>query len=230
MQLFHHIRFAYPYPAPQVIYQSCGFMLSRGHESQVNWNPMVTVYRTEERGLCANGIKRGLRRSWDPSLTPMPIAQAMLSHPAGGEEEKSSDLSQYFPLFLWVLRDFHLRLADEPLGRQESVAYTASVGFCVVSLLAPVSHAASRISGVCGKLDRCPLPPVIFPASVRIGLMTRSGAPISEKELWPGFLPLLPKVAGFGSAVFRMLAVLRGHGLNWVEDSALTGATPCASS
>ncbi|CAE7629944.1 GBP1 [Symbiodinium sp. CCMP2456] len=29
------------------------------------------------------------------------------------EEEKSSDLSQYFPLFLWVLRDFHLRLADE---------------------------------------------------------------------------------------------------------------------
>ncbi|CAE7290172.1 GBP1 [Symbiodinium natans] len=32
------------------------------------------------------------------------------------EEEKSADLAQYFPLFLWVLRDFHLRLADEPLG------------------------------------------------------------------------------------------------------------------
>ncbi|CAE7239282.1 GBP4, partial [Symbiodinium microadriaticum] len=38
------------------------------------------------------------------------------------EEEKSSDLSQYFPLFLWVLRDFHLRLADEsgaPISEKE---------------------------------------------------------------------------------------------------------------
>lgn len=31
----------------------------------------------------------------------------------GGEAEKSSELSQYFPSFLWVLRDFHLRLVNE---------------------------------------------------------------------------------------------------------------------
>jgi len=29
------------------------------------------------------------------------------------EEEKRADLSQYFPIFLWVLRDFHLTLQDE---------------------------------------------------------------------------------------------------------------------
>ncbi|CAK9049728.1 Guanylate-binding protein 4 (GTP-binding protein 4) (GBP-4) (Guanine nucleotide-binding protein 4), partial [Durusdinium trenchii] len=29
------------------------------------------------------------------------------------EEEKRTDLSLYFPIFLWVLRDFHLSLADE---------------------------------------------------------------------------------------------------------------------
>ncbi|CAE8653857.1 unnamed protein product, partial [Polarella glacialis] len=31
----------------------------------------------------------------------------------GNEAERLSDLSGYFPTFLWVLRDFHLRLADE---------------------------------------------------------------------------------------------------------------------
>lgn len=30
----------------------------------------------------------------------------------GQEAEKASELSQYFPIFLWVLRDFHLRLVD----------------------------------------------------------------------------------------------------------------------
>eukprot|EP00929_Paragymnodinium_shiwhaense_P039212 TRINITY_DN20620_c0_g1_i2.p1 TRINITY_DN20620_c0_g1~~TRINITY_DN20620_c0_g1_i2.p1 ORF type:complete len:805 (-),score=215.61 TRINITY_DN20620_c0_g1_i2:593-3007(-) len=51
------------------------------------------------------------------------------------DTEKASDLSQYFPSFLWVLRDFHLRLVDDrgtaisekdyfenalrPLGNQE---------------------------------------------------------------------------------------------------------------
>ena len=32
------------------------------------------------------------------------------------EEEKRTDLSQYFPVFLWVLRDFHLTLQDEEGG------------------------------------------------------------------------------------------------------------------
>eukprot|EP00435_Cladocopium_sp_Y103_P039302 s1276_g10.t1 len=32
------------------------------------------------------------------------------------EEEKRADLSQYFPIFLWVLRDFHLTLQDEQGG------------------------------------------------------------------------------------------------------------------
>lgn len=32
------------------------------------------------------------------------------------EAERASELSQYFPSFLWVLRDFHLRLADENGG------------------------------------------------------------------------------------------------------------------
>lgn len=32
---------------------------------------------------------------------------------ADQEAERSADLAQYFPIFLWVLRDFHLRLADE---------------------------------------------------------------------------------------------------------------------
>jgi len=31
----------------------------------------------------------------------------------GCDTEKASELSQYFPNFLWVLRDFHLRLVDE---------------------------------------------------------------------------------------------------------------------
>ncbi|CAE7407017.1 GBP1 [Symbiodinium pilosum] len=39
------------------------------------------------------------------------------------EEEKSVDLAQYFPLFLWVLRDFHLRLADERPGTVPTQEY-----------------------------------------------------------------------------------------------------------
>jgi hypothetical protein len=31
-------------------------------------------------------------------------------------EEKRADISQYFPIFLWVLRDFHLTLQDEEGG------------------------------------------------------------------------------------------------------------------
>eukprot|EP00418_Pyrodinium_bahamense_P093843 CAMPEP_0179047204 /NCGR_PEP_ID=MMETSP0796-20121207/19078_1 /TAXON_ID=73915 /ORGANISM="Pyrodinium bahamense, Strain pbaha01" /LENGTH=808 /DNA_ID=CAMNT_0020743645 /DNA_START=1 /DNA_END=2424 /DNA_ORIENTATION=- len=31
----------------------------------------------------------------------------------GSDAEKASELSQYFPIFLWVLRDFHLRLVDD---------------------------------------------------------------------------------------------------------------------
>jgi len=31
----------------------------------------------------------------------------------GSDAEKISELSQHFPIFLWVLRDFHLRLVDE---------------------------------------------------------------------------------------------------------------------
>ncbi|CAK0817613.1 unnamed protein product, partial [Prorocentrum cordatum] len=32
---------------------------------------------------------------------------------ADQEAERAADLAQYFPIFLWVLRDFHLRLADD---------------------------------------------------------------------------------------------------------------------
>jgi len=31
----------------------------------------------------------------------------------GQDSERNTELSQYFPMFLWVLRDFHLRLIDE---------------------------------------------------------------------------------------------------------------------
>lgn len=35
------------------------------------------------------------------------------SRKSSNEEEKVAELSQYFPTFLWVLRDFHLRTVDE---------------------------------------------------------------------------------------------------------------------
>jgi len=35
----------------------------------------------------------------------------------GETEEKASELSSYFPIFLWVLRDFHLQLIDDKGGK-----------------------------------------------------------------------------------------------------------------
>jgi len=39
------------------------------------------------------------------------------------EEEKRADLSQYFPIFLWVLRDFHLTLQDDKGGAMTEKEY-----------------------------------------------------------------------------------------------------------
>lgn len=39
------------------------------------------------------------------------------------QEEKRAELSQYFPIFLWVLRDFHLTLQDDKGGAMTEKEY-----------------------------------------------------------------------------------------------------------